>query len=410
MIFYSIHWGCEIEVVSQKSRVCDNCDPCWGCDPWPMICRSCTPADKEEICKEYCPDFPIQSNCKSRNCLECIHWKRSSCSRCVNRDISDLDLWFREGEFGCLNREIDCSYCETCKECPPEYSSKQCRELDCLDLDEDCPYWENCEIVCELCQEDGARLSEFCSDCSVCENCDYHIEYQIEWLREDIPPDLRNRIQRIYWDGSCGPEIVSGVFETKEDLIDFFEDLVWCLKQAGWRIDPRRGSGGHLTISLHSTETSDIIPIDDLFFDLLTLVSRFYPVLLLNSCHSLEASRKRGFGWREFPSKERYREKHRAISRKDRYLIEFRYPDGTENPLLFCKVVNLIESMIKYIVSSSLENDIEVDNLFLLDSSLRVFNRIRNSNESKSSIRSSDDYQYLLKTFKKIIKFDEDIF
>lgn len=371
-----IHWGCEIEINSRQEDVCDDCSRCEYCDPWSTICDSCSKDDKREICETFCSDFHAPDYC-SVPCEEC-KWYHGSTGTCL----------------ACKNQFHDCD----------PFSEESCQDRDCFELVDDCIHFNDCLILCDICQSSSDRLEIFCdSGCPPCENCEYHCDIQVNWVEDELPRPLSSQVEQVFYDESCGPEIVSKVFETKEEMIEFHRDLITHLNEEGWNVLADKGSGGHLTISLHSPNGRKL-EIESLYESLVAIVSQYYPVLLLNSCDTLYESRIRGFYWRSFPSPSSTG-KHLALRQRNPFLIEFRYPDGTEDNELFAKIVQMIESMINFILQSGdsaspyLERINAGQRKRRIEASKKLWHRIAETREMEESIRESSDYQFLKTEF-----------
>ena len=235
------------------------------------------------------------------------------------------------------------------------------------------------EIVQNYCH------SSSCSRC-VCIECPAE-ESQVEEV-EKITESCFSKIERIYFDGTVGPEIVS-IPMTKEELKQFHKEVVDQLRQNNFQITPRRGAGGHITVS--ATRDQEPINFHPLIIHrLFNLVRRFLPVLLINSCE--QGTWKRGTAFRNYPKSNDFSEKYQAIRlRDDPHLVEFRYPDGTMDEKIFNRTVDLIEAIVRY----CLENDVSPIKAPERRLSQRLSFKIMNEPTDFEAMSRSPEYQQL---------------
>lgn len=325
--------GIEIEsFCPDPYSFCDNCDRCVSCNPWFQICERC---DQEEVCERIC--FPEQNI----NSLPCFEEPDLSCEDCE---------YLFEGCLLCINRNI------LCRSKRKSHKNFLCAGCSSFETDYFCLFRPKCEEfdeICSRCEEDGRIVNNYCADCPICEGCDIG-DRIIESIEDEIPD--HELFHRIYWDGSCGPEIVSKPSEIIDNLTHFYQIESPALEELGFICDHHR-CGGHITAGIRDRLNGKLIDLieTNIFKNVFTLVYSYLPVLICYSCK--EDTWRRGYFYREFlficsedfnedPDLKKW-EKHQCLRMKSNYLIEFRFFDSCKSQQLKRNLL-LVKGIMEY--------------------------------------------------------------
>lgn len=129
---------------------------------------------------------------------------------------------------------------------------------------------------------------------------------------------------RIYYDGSCGMEIPTGVFRSVYDFREALREAKRIVGKGDWRtyVTPDHGAGGHFNLSYLGYE-----PYDATFIN--KRIRAFVPLLLYLFGHPDTASRNSTYRFMERnidTDAKSVDEKYHWLHAKS-YALEFRFPD-----------------------------------------------------------------------------------
>ena len=298
--------GLELEMVPRCTQTDDPCMlPCSNCsDEQPYYCA--------EICSSRESSF-----CHIGDCCYCDQFVLNDCYSFI------------------------CKRCSNSSNCPPGASCDSCKRRAvpfCIYFKTKC----SPERICDWCEAGSADCEECISSCF--RPILYDLQRKFDCLHRDCTNySLDQDVIYVVPDESMpGVEVVTQPLPPDE-LIQLHARLIEELK-ADYLISPEFGCGGHLTVSLASQEEFTEESIERI----LSLVQQFLPVLTRNSCEGFTHFRDEWF--RQFPTSEIIRErKYLAMRVKwQNRLIEFRYPDATQDLELFKKTVLLLDALVRF--------------------------------------------------------------
>jgi len=299
-----------------------------------------------------------------------------------------------------------CDYCEICDNCPVCLNCQEhrlyCQNCDkeeirryaieegYIDEDED----EDKDInICDICQEYNLYNVIICERCQPCADCNYfqNPEYCPHGDVYEITDNIKQYLDDIYYDESCGMEFVTKPFSSLKDYWKAVKEIVKVVGKEN--IDISEKCGGHINISWTNGNKSwldydTIIASNILFFsDLLSYM------FCCNETHWR-------YTYKEFPSyletlENDIYDKYNCVHLKD-YAIEIRIPDSPkdiDNHVLFSAVLLAI-SLKTYEIPFDKET---------FSKTKEIYEKINYHGETLSK----EDKSYLKDKFKLLKKFIE---
>ena len=183
---------------------------------------------------------------------------------------------------------------------------------------------------------------------------------------------------------------------TKEELKEFHKKVVELLDVQGYEITPYAQAGGHITISIQDRDDQYVdLDLSEIASSIYNIVSRFYPIFLINSCEP--ATFNRGSHYRAFPEDHIY-QKYQAIRLRTRYQLEFRYPDGTMDEKIFNRTVDLIYAIVNYALEEYFPSPTPEE----LRLSKNLSHQIMNTPNGFEKVRNSVHYFQMLRDFQSL--------
>ena len=319
----------------------------------------------------------------------------------------EIEANIEEEETSCEMSPGECGVCDNCHVCERcednEVYCNNCRNYQndseedrCTHREEDfCNFYT--QDICGMCQTEEVR----CSGCDPCDGCeDRHTDTNIDSVHEDIANHLKctsghceykennGNFQCVYNDGSVNTEIVTSALKPKDFKTVVCEGINALLDEGG-EISPYQKAGFHQTFSFGHTFPDIVCK------NVIQLIRFYLPALLCVSCIDGTYQRNNGSNFRAIPEsglkmgEEIYNEKYTAVHTKkignlsSPSLLEFRYPDATENINQTALTMLFNTAIIAKAFDESEKGIIEI--------SQRHFNRVK---EDVGSIYSTGDYYH----------------
>jgi len=231
----------------------------------------------------------------------------------------------------------DCDYCEICDNCPV-----------CLNCQEHRLYCQNCDKeeirryaieqgyidededinICDICQEYNLYNVIICERCQPCTDCNYfqNPEYCPYGDEFTINDNIKQYLDDIYYDESCGMEFVTKPFSSLKDYWKAVKEIVTVVGKENIRIGDK--CGGHINISWQNGNKT----WEDYEKTIAQNILFFSDLLSYMFC-SLETYWR--YDYKEFPTcletlENDIYDKYCAVHIKD-YAIEVRFPDSPKD-------------------------------------------------------------------------------
>lgn len=304
----------------------------------------------------------------------------------------------------------DCSYCEICDNCPVciscqenHYFCDACDEeirqrileyaIEYELIDKDEIEDINDSLLCEICLSNYIWQNVICEDCSRCNDCEYiynpaYCPYGDEFTVND---NIKQYLNDIYYDESCGMEFVTKPFSSLKDYWKAVKEIVTVVGKEN--IDISEKCGGHINISW----TNGVKTWENYEKTIAQNILFFSDLLSYMFCSPSTYWR---YDYKEFPShlgtlENDIYDKYNCVHIKD-YAIEVRIPDSpkdVDNHVLFSAVLLAI-AMKTYEIPFDRET---------FERTKEIYLKINRHGDTINK----EDYTYLKDKFKLLKKFIE---
>jgi len=295
-----------------------------------------------------------------------------------------------------------CDYCEICDNCPV-----------CLNCQEHRLYCQNCDKeeireyaieegyidededinICDICQEYNLYNVIICERCQPCTDCNYfqNPEYCPHGDVYEITDNIKQYLDDIYYDESCGMEFVTKPFTSLREYWEAVKAIVQTVGKEN--IDISEKCGGHINISW----TNGVKTWENYEKTIAQNILFFSDLLSYMFCSPSTYWR---YDYKEFPTcietiENDIYDKYNCVHIKD-YAIEIRIPDSPkdiDNHVLFSAILLAIS-----LRTTKIPFDRET-----FSKTKEIYNKINRYGDTINK----EDYAYLRDKFKLLKKFIE---